>query len=113
MVIPLTFPCKKEYERINTTWEGMKEKEALDGDPSRAPREDDEEYEPDGDDDELDDGDEGGPGPSGRTVSKKPLETSEGIFDDEKHPEEITLQELIDAQPDHWRTGKAGGFIPQ
>ena len=27
MVTPLTFPCKKEYERINTTLEGMKEKE--------------------------------------------------------------------------------------
>ena len=39
MFIPLTFPCKKEYgyERINTTLEGMKEKELLDGDPSRTP----------------------------------------------------------------------------
>ena len=108
MVTPLTFPCKKEYERINATLEGMKEKEILDGDPSRAPRDDDEEYEPDGDDDELDDGDGGGPGPSGGKVSKKPLEASEGIFDDDKDPEEMTLQELIDAQPDHWSTGKAG-----
>ena len=108
MVTPLTFPCKKEYERINTTLEGMKEKEILGGDPSRAPREEDEEYEPDGDDDEIDDGDEGGPGPSGGKVSKKPLETSEGIFDDEQDPEEMSLQELTDAQPDHWRTGKAG-----
>ena len=69
MVTPLTFPCKKEYERINTTLEGMKEK-LLDGDPSRAPGEDDEEYEHDGDDDELDDGDGGGPGPSGGKVSR-------------------------------------------
>ena len=103
MVTPL-----KEYERINTTLEGMKEKEILDDDPSRAPRDDDEEYESDGDDDELDDGDGGGPGPSGGKVSKKPLEASEGIFDDDKDPEEMTLQELIDAQPDHWSTGKAG-----
>ena len=40
-------------------------------------------------------------------ASKKPLEASEDIFDD-KDPEEMTLEELIDAQPDHWRSGKAG-----
>ena len=95
-------------ERINTTLEGLKEKELLDGDPSRAPRDDDEEDEHDEDDDELDDGDEGGPGPSGEKVSKKPLEASEGIFDDDKDPVEMSLHELIDAHPDHWRTGKAG-----
>ena len=109
MVTPLTFPCKKEYERINTTLEGMKEKEILDGDPSKVPREDDEEHDHDeDDDDELDDGDEGGPGPSGGKVSKKPLEDSEGIFGDDKDPEEMTLQELIDVQPEHWKSGKAG-----
>ena len=108
MVSPLKFPLKEEYERMNATLEGMKEKELLDGDPSKAPGNDDEEYEPDGDDDELDDGDEGGPGPSGGKVSKKPPSAPEGIFDDDKDPEEMTLQELIDAQPDHWRKGKAG-----
>ena len=41
MVTPLTFPCKQEYERVNTTLEGMKEKELLDGDPSKRPRDDD------------------------------------------------------------------------
>ena len=106
MVTPLTFPCKQEYERVNTTLEGMKEKELLDGDPSRIPRGDDDEH--DEDDDELDDGDDGGPGPSGGKVSKKPLEASEGIFDDDKDSEEMTLQELIDAQPEHWKSGKAG-----
>ena len=108
MVTPLTFPCKKEYERVNTTLEGMKEKELLDGDPSRIPHGDDEDHEQDEDDDELDDGDEGGPGPSGGKGSKKPLEASEGIFDDGKDPEEMTLQELIDIQPEHWKSGKAG-----
>ena len=108
MVTPLTFPCKQEYERVNTTLEGMKEKELLDGDPSRIPRDDDEEHEHDEDDDELDDGDDDGPGPSGGKVSKKPLEASEGIFDDDKDPEEMTLQELIDIQPEHWTSGKAG-----
>ena len=36
------------------------------------------------------------------------LMTSEDIFDKDKDPEEMTLQELIDAQPDHWKSGKAG-----
>ena len=108
MVSPLKFPLKEEYERMNTTLEGMKEKEFLDGDPSKAPGNYDEECEPDGDDDELDDGDEGGPGPSGGKISTKPPSAPEGIFDDDKDPEEMTLQELIDAQPDHWRKGKAG-----
>ena len=108
MVTPLTFPCKQEYERVNTTLEGMKEREILDGDPSKVPHGDDEEHDHDEDDDELDDGDDGGPGPSGGKVSKKPLDDSEDIFDKDKDPEEMTLQELIDAQPDHWKSGKAG-----
>ena len=69
---------------------------------------DDEEHDHDEDDDELDDGDEGGPGPSGGKVSKKPLEDAEGIFGKDKDPEEMTLQELIDVQPEHWKSGKAG-----
>ena len=44
---------------------------------------------------------------SGGKASKKSIEASEDIFDD-KDPEEMTLQELIDAQPDHWESGKAG-----
>ncbi|CAL1161509.1 unnamed protein product [Cladocopium goreaui] len=39
------------------------------------------------------------------TKTKK--EDAADIFDD-KDPEEMTLEELIDAQPDHWRSGKAG-----
>ena len=108
MVTPLTFPCKQEYERVNTTLEGMKEKELLDGDPSKVPHGDDEEQDHDEDDDGLDDGDDGGPGPSGGKVSKKPLDVSEDIFDKDKDPEEMTLQELIDVQPEHWKSGKAG-----
>ena len=108
MVTPLTFPCKQEYERVNTTLEGMKERELLDGDPSKVPHGYDEEQDNDEDDNELDDGDDGGPGPSGGKVSKKPLDDSEDIFDKDKDPEEMTLQELIDAQPDHWKSGKAG-----
>ena len=106
MVTPLTFPCKQEYERVNTTLEGMKERNSLMvihpkdlvTTMMRMMEEDD---------GEPDDGDDGGPGPSGGKASKKPLEASEGIFDD-KDPEEMTLQELIDAQPDHWKSGKAG-----
>ena len=85
--------------------EGMKERELLDGDPSKVRRGDDEEQDHDEDDDELDDGDEGGPGPSGGKVSKKPLEDAEGIFGEDKDPEEMTLQELIDVQPEHWKSG--------
>ena len=107
MVTPLTFPCKKEYERVNTTLEGMKEKELLDGDPSRTPHVDDDDREQDEDDDELDDGDDGGPGPSGGKASKKSPEATEGIFDD-KDPEEMTFQEPLDSQPEHWKSGKAG-----
>ena len=36
------------------------------------------------------------------------LDDSEGIFDKDKDPEEMTLQELIDVQPEHWKSGKAG-----
>ena len=108
MVTPLTFPCKQEYERVNTTLEGMKERELLDGDPSKVPHGNDEEQDHDEDDDELDDGDDGGPGPSGGKVSKKHLDDSEDIFDKDKDPEEMTLQELIDVQPEHWKSGKAG-----
>ena len=103
MVTPLTFPCKQEYERVNTTLEGMKERELLDGDPSKAPHDD----EGDDDDDELDDGDDDGPGPSGGKASKGSHEKPEDAFKD-KDPEDMTLQELIDAQPEHWKSGKAG-----
>ena len=104
MVTPLTFPLKQEYERINTTLEGMKERELLDGDPSKEPHDD----EGNGDDDELDDGDDdGGPGPSGGKASKGSHEKPEDAVED-KDPEELTFEELIGLQPDHWKTGKAG-----
>ena len=91
---------------MNTTLEAMKEKELLDVDPSKAARPDEDEDDQ-GDDGELDDGDEDGPGPSGRKVSKEPHAAPEGIFDD-KDPEEMTLQQLIDSQPDHWKKGTGG-----
>ena len=91
---------------MNTTLEAMKEKELLDVDPSKAARPDEDEDDQ-GDDGELDDGDEDGPGPSGRKVSKEPHAAPEGIFDD-KDPEEMTFQQLIDSQPDHWKKGTGG-----
>ena len=104
MVTPLTFPLKQEYERINTTLEGMKEREILDGDPSKEPHDD----EGDGDDDELDDGDDdGGPGPSGGKASKGSREKPEDAVED-KDLEEMSLDELIGLQPEHWKSGKAG-----
>ena len=83
----------------------MKEREILDGEPSKATGPDDDGDDP-GDDDELDDGDEDGPGPSGGKVSKKPHSAPEGIFD-YQDPEEMTLRHLIDSQPDHWKKGTA------
>ena len=84
----------------------MKEKELLDGEPSKATGEDGDDEDPGGDD-ELDADDGGGPGPSGRKVSREPYRPPEGIFNDDD-PGEMTLQQLIDAQPDHWKKGKAG-----
>ena len=57
---PLEFPCKINYEKINVTIDGLKEKDRLDGSPDYLPlppRDDDD----DGDDDQ-DGGDGGGPG---------------------------------------------------
>ena len=76
-VTPVTFLLKAEYQRMNTTLEGAKEKELLDGEPSKATG-------PDDDD-----------GPSGGQSSKKPPRAQEGRFDD-------TLEQLILEQPDHW-----------
>eukprot|EP00435_Cladocopium_sp_Y103_P000463 s4856_g1.t1 len=54
MVTPLTFPLKAEYERMNTTLEGMKERDRLGGEPSKLPAPDD----GGGDGDELEDQDD-------------------------------------------------------
>ena len=83
----------------------MKERELLDSDPSKVRRGDDEEQDHDEDDDELDDGDEGGPGPSGGKVSRSLLKTQRVSSVKTNDPEEMTLQELIDVQPEHWKSG--------
>ncbi|CAL1143912.1 unnamed protein product [Cladocopium goreaui] len=44
----------------------------------------------------------------GRGSSSSAGPKKKDIFDKDKDPEEMTLQELIDAQPDHWKKGKAG-----
>eukprot|EP00435_Cladocopium_sp_Y103_P031826 s2101_g8.t1 len=103
MVEPLAFPLKAEYERMNTTLEGMKERSLLDGDPNKRSVEDGDD---DHDDDDQDDDSRGGPGPDRSKTSKKrkseALPPEEKIFEDEP-----TLDELIAQQPDHWREGKA------
>ena len=69
---PLEFPCKINYEKINATIDGLKEKDGLDGSPDYLPLlprdDDDDDDDADGDadgddddDDDLDGGDGGGP----------------------------------------------------
>eukprot|EP00435_Cladocopium_sp_Y103_P056564 s370_g19.t1 len=69
--IPLEFPCKENYEKINVTIEGLKEKDRLEGSPDYLPLPppeagDDQDDDQDGDDAGDDDkGDGGGDGPDG------------------------------------------------
>ena len=49
---PFEFPCKVNYEKINVTIDGLKEKERLDGSPDYLP------LPPRDDDDENDDDDD-------------------------------------------------------
>ena len=51
--LPLTFPCKDIYEKVNTTLEGLAVKDRLDGSPDFL------EDQPDDDDEEGDDDDDG------------------------------------------------------
>eukprot|EP00435_Cladocopium_sp_Y103_P041305 s2945_g11.t1 len=108
MVEPLTFPLKAEYERMNMSLEGMKERSRLDGDPYKRSIEDEGEEH----DDDQDDGDDdtgGGPGPSGGKTSKK---SKMGHLPDGKiDADEPTFEDLIAQQPDHWREGKASDGI--
>ena len=61
---PLEFPCKLNYERINVTIDGLKEKERLDGSPDYIPLPEPEDHDG-GDDDGDDQGDDHGGGPDG------------------------------------------------
>ena len=83
LVLPITFPLKAEYERLNGTLEGMNKiadrerrpdvDDMIDDVP---PDDDDEEYEPDdldeGDHGDDDDDDRGHHGPGGRASGSKP-----------------------------------------
>ena len=67
---PLEFPCKANYEKINVTIDGLKEKERLDASPDNLPLcippgDDDEENDDDDDDDNEDPGGGDGDGPGG------------------------------------------------
>eukprot|EP00435_Cladocopium_sp_Y103_P004359 s6090_g1.t1 len=74
---PLEFPCKENYEKINVTIEGLKEKDRLEGSPDYLPLpppgtgdDNDDDDDQDGDDAGDDDkGDGGGDGPDGGSKS--------------------------------------------
>eukprot|EP00435_Cladocopium_sp_Y103_P005290 s7878_g1.t1 len=74
---PLEFPCKENYEKINVTIEGLKEKDRLEGSPDYLPLPppgtgDDNDDDDDQDDDNAGDddkGDGGGDGPDGGSKS--------------------------------------------
>ena len=61
---PLEFPCKANYERINVTIDGLKEKERLDGSPDYLPLPEPEDRD-DGEDGGDDQGGDDGDGPRG------------------------------------------------
>ena len=65
MVEPIEFPLKKEYERMNGTLEGMKDKERLDGSSMYI------EDQKDGDDDDDEGGDDDGGGDKKKLKSKE------------------------------------------
>eukprot|EP00435_Cladocopium_sp_Y103_P010281 s2984_g2.t1 len=73
---PLEFPCKENYEKINVTIEGLKEKDRLEGSPDYLPLPPPGTGDDDNDDDQGDDnagdedkGDGGGDGPDGGSKS--------------------------------------------
>ena len=72
---PLEFPCKANYERINVTIYGLKEKERLDGSPDYIPLPEPEDRDDgdDGGDDQGGDGDDGPDGGGGRVVDSSIL----------------------------------------
>ena len=55
--LPLTFPCKDIYEKVNTTLEGLAVKDRLEGSPDFL-EDQQEDYDGDEDDDDGDDGDD-------------------------------------------------------
>ena len=110
-VLPITFPLKEEYEKLNGTLEGMNtiddrdgrpEIEDMIGDEYRDEDDDDGGYEPTeiGDDDYRDD-DDNPPPPGGKSSGSKP--------DEKVIPPK---RDILDEHPDHYSYGSAGaGFI--
>ena len=56
--LPLTFPCKDIYEKVNTTLEGLAVKDRLEGSPDFLEDQQDDDDDDDGDDDDEGDGDD-------------------------------------------------------
>eukprot|EP00435_Cladocopium_sp_Y103_P066721 s243_g29.t1 len=120
---PLEFPCKIEYEKINVTIEGLKEKDRLDGSAEKIPP-------PIDDHDEDDDGDEGGDGdgrPPSKKVPQKGIEGEPSLDDIEKElfPGEEPIRpgppgidkpahpdlKIPEGGPEHYSMGTAGDGV--
>ena len=106
-ILPITFPLKEEYEKLNGTLEGMNtiddrdgrpEIEGMIGDEYRDEDDDDGGYEPTevGDDDYRDDDDDPPP-PGGKSSGSKP--------DEKVIPPK---RDILDEHPDHYSYGSAG-----
>ena len=123
MHLPVTFPCKEVYERMNTTLDGLAVRDRLDGSPDFIHNQ-----EEDGDDEDGDteDGDGGDDGDKAKKMKLKSSDTVERIenqedeFDrcmrefEEKYlekkegPPAPPLAEPPAAEYEHHSTGTAG-----
>ena len=106
--LPITFPLKDEYEKLNGTLEGMNTIADRDGRPDvddmiedddQGDADDDGDYEPTiiGDEDYRDDDDDDDPPPGGRSLGVKP--------DEKIIPRK---RDILDEHPDHYSCGSAG-----
>ena len=98
---PLEFPCKANYERINVTIDGLKEKERLDGSPDYLPLPEDEEHADDGDggNDQMGDGGDGHGGGRGRAVDPSILDEMEKI--EREGAEDVARRAELPPPPGH------------
>ena len=88
MVEPIEFPLKREYERMNGTLEGMKDKERLDGSSMYI------EDQKDGDDDDDEDGDDGDGGDMKKLKSKGQTRTDFTAKNESEERVERIMEEM-------------------
>ena len=79
---PLEFSCKKGYENINTTIDGLKDKDRLDGNPENIPPPIDDGNDDQDDEDQGDDDQGGGDQPSSKVLRDPKAPDPERSVDD-------------------------------